>query len=92
MSKIIDYKGFIEKYFTITTIDGQIVPMKLKDVQIYYYNLIQKEYGATLAPVRENILKSRRFGFSSLIDAMFCVDFILGEIGKTNLASASVYS
>ena len=92
MSKIIDYKGFIEKYFTITTIDGQIVPMKLNDVQSFYYDLIQKEYGETLAPVRENILKSRRFGFSSLIDAMFCVDFILGEIGKTNLDSASVYS
>ena len=92
MSKIIDYKGFIEKYFTITTIDGQIVPMKLNDVQSFYYDMIQKEYGATLAPVRENILKSRRFGFSSLIDAMFCVDFILGEIGKANLANSSVYS
>ena len=44
MSKIIDYKGFIEKYFTITTIDGQIVPMKLNDVQSFYYDMIQKEY------------------------------------------------
>lgn len=90
--KRIDYKGFIEKYFTITTIDGQIVPMKFNDVQNFYYNLILKEYGASLAPIRENILKSRRFGFSSLIDAIFCVDFILGEIGVTNLSNASVYS
>lgn len=92
MSKIIDYKGFIEKYFTITTIDGQIVPMKLNDVQNYYYNLILKDYGEGLTPIRENILKSRRFGFSSLIDAIFCVDFILGEIGVANLSNASVYS
>ena len=92
MSKSIDYKGFIEKYFTITTIDGSIVPMKFNDIQDYYYNLILKEYGPKLVPVRENILKSRRFGFSSLIDAIFCVDFILGEIGVTNLANSSVYS
>lgn len=90
--KVIDYKGFIEKYFTITTIDGQVVPMKLNDVQNFYYDLILKEYGASLTPIRENILKSRRFGFSSLIDAIFCVDFILGEIGVTNLSNASVYS
>ena len=88
----IDYKGFIEEYFTITTINGEIVPMKFNDVQNYYYNLILKEYGPELAPIRENILKSRRFGFSSLIDAIFCVDFILGEIGVTNLANSSVYS
>lgn len=90
--KIVDYKGFIEKYFTITTINGEIVPMKLNDVQSFYYDMILKEYGAGLAPIRENILKSRRFGFSSLIDAIFCVDFILGEIGVTNLSNSSVYS
>lgn len=91
MTKI-DYKGFIEKYFTITTISGEIVPMKLNNIQDYYYKLLIKEYGEGLSPIRENILKSRRFGFSSLIDAMFCVDFILGEIGLANQASASVYS
>ena len=92
MSKIIDYKGFIEKYFTITTISGVVVPMKFKNVQSYNYDLILKDYGKKLSPIRENILKSRRFGFSSLIDAIFCVDFILGEIGVTNLANSSVYS
>lgn len=91
MSKI-DYKGFIEKYFTITTIDGQVVPMKLNNIQSYYYEVLLKDYGPGLAPIRENILKSRRFGFSSLIDAIFCVDFILGEIGATNLSNCSVYS
>lgn len=91
MAKI-DYKGFIEKYFTITTIDGKIVPMKLNNIQDYYYNILIKDYGNELKPIRENILKSRRFGFSSLIDAMFCVDFILGEMGLASLSNCSVYS
>ncbi|MBR0403097.1 hypothetical protein IJI55_00895 [Candidatus Saccharibacteria bacterium] len=90
--KKIDYKGFIEKYFTITTIDGEIVPMKLNNIQDYYYQILLKDYGGEFAPIRENILKSRRFGFSSLIDAMFCVDFILGEMGLTNISNSSVYS
>lgn len=88
----IDYKGFIEKYFTITTIKGEIVPMKLNNIQDYYYKILLGDYGDSLVPIRENILKSRRFGFSSLIDAMFCVDFILGEIGVISLTSSSVYS
>ncbi len=88
----IDYKGFIEKYFTITTITGEIVPMKLNNIQEYYYNVLREDYGANYTPIRENILKSRRFGFSSLIDAMFCVDFILGEVGLASLANSSVYS
>ena len=91
MTKI-DYKGFIEKYFTITTISGEIVPMKLNNIQDQYYSLLLKEYGEELAPVRENILKSRRFGFSSFIDAMFCVDFILSEIGAIGTIGSSVYS
>ena len=91
MTKI-NYRGFIEKYFTITTIDGEIVPMRLNNIQEYYYNILVKDYGESLVPIRENILKSRRFGFSSLIDAMFCVDFILGEVGFTSLSNSSVYS
>lgn len=92
MSKTVDYKGFIEKYFTITTPSGEIVPFKLNNIQNYYYDLLVEEYGAGLAPIRENILKSRRFGFSSLIDAIFVADFILSEIGAIPQTSASVYS
>jgi hypothetical protein len=88
----IDYRGFIEKYFTITTIAGETVPFRFNDIQNHYYDLLVAEYGEELANIRENILKSRRFGFSSIIDAMFCVDFVRGEMGWAPLTSSTVYS
>lgn len=88
----VDYKAFIEDNFTITTTNGEIVPFVFNDVQNYYYDLIQKDYGEELQGIRENILKSRRFGFSSIIDAMFVVDFILGELGEIALTNSDVYS
>lgn len=91
MSKI-DYKGFIEDNFTITTITGEVVPFEFNDIQEYYYNLLLGDYGEELKGIRENILKSRRFGFSSIIDAMFCADFILSELGAIPLTNSDVYS
>lgn len=91
MSKI-DYKAFIEDNFTINTVEGHTVPFKFNDIQSYYYDLLISDYGEELAGVRENILKSRRFGFSSIIDAMFVVDFILSELGEIPLTNSDVYS
>lgn len=88
----VKYKEFIEDNFTITTTNGEIVPFIFNDIQTYYYNLIQDEYGPEMQGVRENILKSRRFGFSSIIDAMFVVDFILSELGEIPLTNSDVYS
>jgi hypothetical protein len=88
----IDYKSFIEDNFTITTTAGEIVPFVFNDIQDYYYNLLQEDYGPELKGVRENILKSRRFGFSSIIDAMFEVDFILSELGEIPMTNSDVYS
>lgn len=91
MSKI-DYKAFIEDNFTITTTDGNIVPFIFNDIQDYYYSLLLEDYGEELEGIRENILKSRRFGFSSIIDAMFATDFILSELGAIPLTNSDVYS
>lgn len=91
MSKI-DYKSFIEDNFTITTTSGEIVPFVFNDVQDYYYQLLLNDYGEDLSGVRENILKSRRFGFSSIIDAMFATDFILSELDAIPLTNSDVYS
>lgn len=88
----IDYKGFIEEYFTITTTDGNVVPFVFNDIQDYYYNLLLQDYGAELSGIRENILKSRRFGFSSIIDAIFTADFILSELGEIPITNSDVYS
>ena len=91
MSKI-DYRSFIEDNFTITTTEGHTVPFKFNDIQDYYYNILIEDYGEELSGIRENILKSRRFGFSSIIDAMFTVDFILSELGAIPLTNSDVYS
>jgi hypothetical protein len=91
MSKI-DYRAFIEDNFTITTTEGVLVPFKFNDIQNYYYDLLIKDYSEELSGIRENILKSRRFGFSSIIDAMFVVDFILSELGAIPLTNSDVYS
>lgn len=91
MSKI-DYKSFIEDNFTITTTEGELVPFIFNDIQDYYYNLLLEDYGDELSGIRENILKSRRFGFSSIIDAMFVVDFILSELGAIPFTNSDVYS
>jgi len=88
----IDYKSFIEDNFTITTVAGEVVPFVLNDIQNYYYNLLLQDYGPELNGIRENILKSRRFGFSSLIDAIFTVDFIMSELGLVPFTNSDVYS
>lgn len=91
MSKV-DYKSFIEDNFTITTTEGVLVPFIFNDIQAYYYGLLREDYGDELTGIRENILKSRRFGFSSIIDAMFVVDFILSELGAIPFTNSDVYS
>lgn len=88
----INYKGFIEDNFTINTVDGRTVPFKFNDIQNYYYELLIYDYGKELSGVRENILKSRRFGFSSIIDAIFATDFILSELGHIPMTNSDVYS
>ena len=53
---------------------------------------MQKEYGEELKGVRENILKFRQPGFSSLIDAIFTVDFIFSEWKKIPITDADIVS
>lgn len=90
--KEIDYKGFIESTFLIKNKEGQIVPFIFNETQDYYYDLIRADYGASLQGVRENILKFRQPGFSSLIDAIFTVDFIFSEWAKIPLTDADIVS
>lgn len=89
---MIDYKGFIEHYFTIIDETGRRVPFVFNEVQDKYYKMLQDEYGDELKGVRENIDKARREGFSSFIEAIFMADFILSSIGKINTTSGQVIS
>lgn len=81
---MIQYRRVIEENFMIDTAEsGQLVPFRFNPVQVKYYNDLCKQYdierlGIT-TPVRENILKARREGFSSLILAIFAADDLLSE-------------
>jgi hypothetical protein len=88
----IDYRAFIEDNFFIKNKLGEIVPFKFNETQNYYYDLMLGEYGETLQGVRENILKFRQPGFSSLIDAIFTTDFIYSEWGKIPIIDADIVS
>ena len=78
------YKAFIEHYFLIDEPKtGQLVPFIFHPIQNTYYDTLVKEYdienrGLTI-PVREDILKARREGFSSFILGLFAADDILND-------------
>jgi len=91
MSKI-DYKAFIEDNFFILNKQGVLVPFKFNDVQSLWYQDLIDEYGEELQGVRENDLKGRQFGISSVITGMFATDFILSELGHIPVTNSDVYS
>jgi hypothetical protein len=91
MADIPDYKAFIEHYFFIKNKTGELVPFRFNDVQEKFFNNLESDY-PTMQGIRENVLKSRQFGLSSIITALFAVDFILGEKGDIPVTDSDVYS
>lgn len=78
------YKKFINDFFLIDeATSGELVPFVFKKVQDKYYKELVRDYDIEKkglnACVRENILKARREGFSSLILALFAADDIYNE-------------
>lgn len=88
---MIDYKAFIEDNFQIKNTHGQIVPFILNEDQDRYLELLEKDY-PDMQGIRENDLKSRQVGWSSLIDAIGCADFIMAELAKTPLLDGDIVS
>ena len=88
---MIDYKGFIQDHFLIKNKQGEIVPFSFNDTQRYYYDLLINDY-PDMQGVRENILKFRQPGISSLIDAILTVDFIMSELRKAPLTDCDIVS
>lgn len=86
---MINYKNFIEHYFKIKNKKGVIVPFIFNNVQNVYYEILKKDY-PTLKGIRENILKARKEGFSSLVAGIFTVDFILSGLKKIPITSSQV--
>lgn len=71
------YRQFIQDNFLVLDRDSQLpVPFTFNNVQSKYLDVLQERY-PDMEGVREIILKARQQGFSSLILALFAVDFIL---------------
>lgn len=88
---VIDYKAFIEDNFFIKNKHGVLVPMIFNDVQNLWYDDLLKEYGEELQGVRENDLKGRQFGISSVITGIIATDTIMSELGEIAITDSDVY-
>lgn len=88
---VIDYKAYIEHHFYIKNKKGILEPFTLNDVQLWYLELLEADY-PDMQGIRENILKGRQFGISSLITGIFATDFIMSELGEVPIVDSDVYS
>lgn len=89
---IVDYRGFIQEFFHVKTKEGLIVPFIFNDVQNLWYDDLLETYGEELQGIRENDLKGRQFGISSIISAMFTTDFIQAAMGNIPMVDSDIYS
>lgn len=75
---VLDYRTMIESGFEILDKAGNRRPFILNPIQRGYLETLEKDY-PDMQGIRENDLKARQEGFSSLIDAIFTVDFLALE-------------
>lgn len=87
----VDYKSFMEENFDIITKTGDVVPLVFNDTQIIAYKQLEADY-PDFQGIRENWLKHRQWGGSTLIVGMFATDFILSELGEIPLIGTEIYS
>ncbi len=87
----IDYKSFIQDNFFIKNKLGVLVPFIFNDVQNLWYDDLLKEYGEELQGIRENDLKGRQFGISSVITGIIATDTIMSELGEMPITDSDVY-
>ena len=88
---MINYKNFIQDHYKIKTKEGVVVSFILNNVQNTYYDMLKKDY-PNFKGIRENVLKSRKEGFSSLIEAIFTTDFIQSGLTNIPITSSQVIS
>lgn len=88
---MIDYRKFIEEIFYLKDKQGRIIRFKLNEVQADYYNVLVNDY-PDMQGIRENILKGRQFGISTLWSAIFTVDFIMSGLGEIDIINSDIYS
>lgn len=88
---MIDYKKFIETVFYLKDKQGVIRRFELNDVQSAYYKVLTTDY-PSMEGIRENILKGRQFGISTMWEGVFVADFIMSAIDEIQLTNSDIYS
>lgn len=74
---IINYRKFIQENFMVLDLNTQQpVPFNFNKVQAKYYDLLWDSY-SKMEGIREIVLKARQEGMSTMILALFTVDFIM---------------
>lgn len=86
-----NYKAFIEDSFYLKDKKGNIIPFKLNAVQSDYYQTLKTDY-PDMQGIRENILKGRQFGISTMWTGIFMTDFILSAIEEMPITNSDIYS
>jgi len=88
---VIDYQNFIKDIFYLKTKEGKLQRFNFNEVQENYYNTLETDY-PTMQGIRENILKGRQFGISTMWSGIFMVDFIMSALGDIDLIDSDIYS
>lgn len=87
----IKYADFISDCFYLKDKQGNIIPFNFNEVQSDYYDTLEQDY-PDFQGIRENILKGRQFGISTMWTGVFAVDFIMSGLGEIQLTNSDIYS
>lgn len=86
-----DYRQFFTDCFYLKNKEGKITKFGLNEVQSDYLDLLEHDY-PDMQGIRENILKGRQFGISTMWTGIFTTDFIMSAIGEDDLVDSDIYS
>jgi hypothetical protein len=89
--RVVNYKKFIEENFLILDKKGLRKHFIFNDTQNFCWDILKREY-PDMQGIRENWLKFRQPGLSSLIDGIFTADFILSALGKMPISEGLIVS
>ena len=85
------YRDFIEDIFYLKDKQGRIVKFLFNEVQADYHQTLEHDY-PDFQGIRENILKGRQFGISTMWTGIFAVDFIMSGLGEIEITNSDIYS
>lgn len=88
---MIKYKEFISDCFYLKDKQGRIIPFNFNEVQADYYDTLGQDY-PDFQGIRENILKGRQFGISTMWTGIFSTDFIMSGLGEIEITNSDIYS